>query len=138
MIRCLKMPSFRRCLILADRMHHQVNQTTRAIQPWFLNLKQLPRNMRLAKSTSITKFQTKRLYSIIYTLVTYFIQICSLRSNASTQLSQEMCEMRLGNRRRQTILLDDESETDEDEPDNRLLVSGSDELFFVNFMTINL
>ena len=38
--------------------------------------------------------------------------------------------MRLGNRRRQTILLDDESETEEDEPDNRLLVSGSAELFF--------
>ena len=38
--------------------------------------------------------------------------------------------MRLGNRRRQTILLDDESETEEDEPDNRLLVSGSAELVF--------
>ena len=42
--------------------------------------------------------------------------------------------MRLGNRRRQTILLDDESETEEDEPDNRLLVSGSAELVFFNFM----
>ena len=42
--------------------------------------------------------------------------------------------MRLGNRRRQTILLDDESETEEDEPDNRLLVSGPAELVFFNFM----